>query len=107
MADRSLGAALAKLQARLEGEPDAANLHSVPVWQLRALIEAAKAPPAGRSILACVFAGLLALFVAKALGVPFWRDGWGLDIIGDQVDFMLTAAMFAWFIQPGGRRHGR
>ena len=39
-----------------------------------------------------VLAGLLALYVLKALGVPFWRS-WD---IGDQADGFVTAWCLVW-----------
>lgn len=59
-----------------------------------------------RRLACCFWAALLAMFVAKALGVPGWRHGLGLDVIGDQADFMLVTALLVWNLTaptPEGR----
>ena len=47
-------------------------------------------------ILAMVCAGALAAFVLKALGVPCWRDGLSLNVIGDQADGFMMAAFLVF-----------
>lgn len=47
-----------------------------------------------------ILAGLLAMFVLKALGVPFWR--WGFDV-GDQCDGFVVAALLTWNLTPWGK----
>lgn len=49
-----------------------------------------------RRCLASLSAGLLSLFVARALGVPFWSHGMDLSAIGDQADFFAVAFLLVW-----------
>lgn len=44
-------------------------------------------------LIASICAGFVALFILKALGVPFWRWGWD---IGDQSDGFMMAALLVW-----------
>lgn len=49
----------------------------------------------GRRMWCAVLAGLLGYCIAKALGVPDWRDGWD---VGDRFDIAILSAFLAWNI---------
>lgn len=40
--------------------------------------------------------GLVAFFFARAIGVPVWRSGWDLSVIGDATDIGATTASSVW-----------
>jgi hypothetical protein len=45
---------------------------------------------------ACV--SFVAWSFAAAMGVPIWRDGWGLNVIGDRTDIAVCSFVAAWLL---------
>lgn len=41
---------------------------------------------------------IVAWSFAAGMGIPIWRDGWSLDVIGDRSDIAVCSFIAAWLL---------